>query len=343
MNENIHKLGFYFSASSFAKMAGELERWLPKEAAFHPLTHLVLKNGVNKSPLDMVMIDDIERVVVADVVSPPDRFKRYSEHSALFRDGANGKEVKKAFLEECVYPVIKAHPRLDWFTLGHSHPFADEAWLSTGGRESDEGTLNEKLRINQEHNMGFVFEILGYGRRNSTGLWEWFSNLLSASHSVIPVIKNPKALKLLGSWKFAVFGMTPDGLFKLDKPLVVLPNNHSYLRDAKSRPYYQTEDGMKWWKDNCTELSDSGFRVERKYLCRGWDVYNIRIDEDFTAAVCIPPSFPKAQAKTYRLFIIGNCVNYTELDTPEGDWKAGCDDIFKLRLVDLARYYRQRR
>lgn len=297
----------YFSKSAYRKLVAELERWYPKEASIYPLAHLVLNKRVNKSPLDTITLLDVERVVFVDVVCPPDEFKRNTAFSTKFNDGQQGEVMNKKFLEECVAPVIDKYPLLDLFTLGHSHPFAKKAWLSSGGRESDLGTLTEKLEVYQGKGFGFVFEILGYGRRHSK------------------------------EWKLAVFAMTPGGLIKFEKPPEILRNNHPCVHEAKRKPYFRTYRGEKWIKINCKRLREAGFSVSRGYLSRGWDAYTINASKDLRIVVCIPPFFPHTPAKIYQMIIIGESINFLELELPEGPWKT-CNKLSLLNLIEIAEH-----
>jgi hypothetical protein len=290
----------FFSASAHRELITEFDSQYPKEAGAYPLGHLVLNEGVCKSPLDTLEIGDVARVVFTRVISPQQQFKVNNRAMTAYDDGAKGLVMNPEFVHKLLAPAITKSPLLDMFTLCHTHPFASEPWLSFGADHSDINTLTKKLGVHQGNGFDFVLEILGYGKARSD------------------------------KWDLAAFAMTPAGLIELNKQIVVLSNNHEFVRAAKRKPLYRTIRGKRWHDNNSKELTRDGFSFQRRYLSRGWEAYTIDLIEDSKIVICVPP-FPEMKIKAYNLVFIGESRNILELAVPDYLRKK----LLKMNLVEL--------
>lgn len=320
-------MNVFFSTSAYDEMARELDRWSPREAAFYPLGQLVLKSGAHKSPLDTVVFDDIDRVVIPRVVFPPDEFKHYEKFRAVFHADGDAEAMNSAFRERCLDPVIDAFPRLDHLMLGHSHPFAEgRGWpmISSGGRHSDLGTLRAKLPLFAATGLAFILEILAHKCEPSP-----LPRAMECGGAPIRRIDGP--------WYVTLFALTPSDLLIPQDPTWSIDDDHPFVIEALSRPYYASADGAAWAAESLRRLSAAGCAAERRYLSRGWDVYNITVAHDRRYAVCLPPSFPLACAKAYRVVRVGAVPCVIELALPDGPWQDPGLALSDYDLVELAR------
>lgn len=234
----------------------------PWEAAMYPLAQLVLREGIHKSPLDIVELDEIERIVVTHVFYPLDIHKKYSSGKATFYKGLGANEYMNRLLGE----FIARYPLLDSFCKQHSHPFQGKVYLSYGDLTHS------------------IFNSYNWFR--SKGLNTMFSFVMT------PMLK-------LEGWYFSCFGLKADGRH-VELMVDFVSRGHSYVQAARSQPYYSTVDGGQWCDETKSQLIAAGLKVSRNVLRRGWRRYTVDLSGN-KYVICLPPFFPNQTAKVYKV------------------------------------------
>lgn len=257
-------------ANKFYKLGKEKGKaaW---EAAMYPLAHLVLREGVYKSPLDVIELTEIERIVITHVFYPLDEHKDYSAHSAKFKNP----EKANNYLNNVLGYYIDEYPLLDVFCKQHSHPGFGMGFLSSGD-------LNHS-----------IFNAYNWYRRK--GLNTMISIVMT------PDIKGE-------TWKYHCFGLRDDGRHKkLD--VEIISKSHRYVKEAKEKPYYCFNEGAVWCDNSKVSLVNAGYKVSRNILRRGWKRYTLKIGGE-KIVICIPPFFPSQTVKVYKVTkdLVNPCV-----------------------------------
>jgi hypothetical protein len=135
--------------------------------------------------------------------------------------------------------------------------------------------------------------------------------------------------------------MTPSGLMKFSDSAKILKEKHDFIADTKRKPFYGLRKGRRWIEDNLKQLSKNSITVYDKMPRRGWKPLILSLTNSLEIVVYIPPSFPEEVVKIYRRFVIGVTNNFMELDLPEGAWAGAGSSLSKLKLLDLAQYYKE--
>ncbi|PLX24608.1 hypothetical protein C0580_04905 [Candidatus Parcubacteria bacterium] len=125
----------YFCSDAWRKATNEVQRWFDIgmeregkrfECAMYPLAALETRSS--KSPLEMVGLDDIDKVVVTHVLWPHDRFKDYGPGHAGFNPGVN------EHFNPMVEAMIRRYPQIEACAKMHSHTFKARS-LSEGDKK----------------------------------------------------------------------------------------------------------------------------------------------------------------------------------------------------------------
>lgn len=202
-------------------------------------------------------------------------------------------------LNPIINDYINRYPRLDTFCKMHSHP--------CGGRRLSPGDLY--------HNI-----LNSYPWMRSKGLNTMFSIVLTPTETY---------------WYFNCYGLNNFALnVKLECSFV--SKNHSLVKVAKQRPYYQTEIGSQWCDHNKGELKKANYQITRNTLNHGWRRYTIHLQQN-VVVVAIPPDFPLKPVKVYR--VTNNPQNnLQEILIPRSSlWSQSKTDLTEYYLLDLVK------
>jgi len=254
---------------------GKKKTGSPWESAMYPLAQLVLREGIKKSPLEIVELPEIERIVVTHVFYPLDIHKKYSSGNAAFHKDRGANE----YMNKLLGKYIARYPLLDVFCKQHSHPFVGKAYLSVGDLTHS------------------VFNSYAWFR--SKGLNTMFSFVMTPM---------PK----LTGWYFSCFGLRADGRH-VDLLVDFISRNHSFVKQAKSLPYYLTMEGSTWCDNAKSLFKQARITVARNVLRRGWRRYTLELENE-KYVVCLPPFFPNEEVIVYK--VIGEVDPYRKLILP---------------------------
>ncbi len=125
----------YFCSDAWQKATNEVQRWFDIgqrlqgqrwESAMYPLATIETSTG--KSPLELVGLDEIDKVVVTHVLWPHDKFKDYGPGRAGFKPGVN------EHFNPMVESMIARYPRIEACAKMHSHTFKARS-LSEGDKK----------------------------------------------------------------------------------------------------------------------------------------------------------------------------------------------------------------
>ena len=125
----------FFCKDAFLKVSKEVQKWFKIgiqkqnvrwESAMCPLG--TVETRVNKSPLEILELHEIKKVIITHVFYPPDRFKDFSSGHAKFKPGTD------TYFNPIIEKWIEKYPLLELFCKLHSH--------TVNGGGLSEGDLN---------------------------------------------------------------------------------------------------------------------------------------------------------------------------------------------------------
>ncbi|MFC1622373.1 hypothetical protein ACFL1Y_00035 [Patescibacteria group bacterium] len=157
----------FFCKDAFLKVCKEVEKWfnigmnkqkIRWESAMYPLG--TIETRVNKSPLEILELHEIKRVIITHVFFPPDRFKNFSSGYAKFKPGTD------TYFNPIIENWIEKYPLLELFCKLHSH--------TVNGSGLSEGDLN-----------GHIFNSVDWFR--SKGLNTIFSFLVTPKNKSLNI------------------------------------------------------------------------------------------------------------------------------------------------------------
>lgn len=221
----------------FFQLGIQLEK-TPWEAAMYPMASLVLKNGIHKSPLEFIDLNDIEVIVITQVFYPPNKCKDYSSGHAGFKNT----KIGNAMINQKINTYIHKYPLIDAFCKMHSHTGNKSKFLSSGD--------------------------IKYSILNA---YTWFRN--KGLNTMLSIVMTPQK----SGWNFTPYGLNSLGR-NIKLPVEIVSRNHYLVLKAKSQPYYETQNGSNWCDDNKAELIKLNYDISRNILRRGWRRYTVKIN-----------------------------------------------------------------
>lgn len=266
----------YFCVSAFRNIQREVTRWFhigekekgkPFEAVGFPLSHLILKEDVHKSPAETVSFEDVEAVVITHVAIPPDEIKNYSPYRANFKKrGKNVEKFNQLFSKRRIDPVIHKYPLLMVCSRIHSHPFG-------------------KLTVNSKGDLETCMRDEVNARRNG----------LLFSLSFIMTVKKSSNGKM--SWE--IFGYVVKDGQQDPVSIKLIADDDSLARTARRQPYYKKSQGIIWERRVESHLTENVDCFEKKRLSRGWTSIWAKVAKQELILV-VPPFFPHDNPRAYR-------------------------------------------
>lgn len=278
----------------------------PHEAAMYPLSFVTLKPGVNKSPIELVSLDEILNVVVADIALVPDRYKAFSSHHCAFNAGDECEGEMNRVMNDSILDRISLHPCLDVIGKQHSHPFPGKAFLSAGD-------LNHSIL-----NSSNMYRAAGFNTM--------FSHVMTRSSEGVWTVNN------FALWRLGINKKLPEA--------IVIGDNHSLAREAKSLPYYLTDEGRGWCDSNKSLLKQEGFNPRRDVMRRGWRRYFLVHLGTPWLLITIPPFFPSQLVVVYKVSQSRKEMDTKKLSVPY-PWNSSSEDLSAFSLSELAKHFQR--
>ncbi|MBI4149567.1 hypothetical protein HY491_03905 [Candidatus Woesearchaeota archaeon] len=299
----------FFSSHAFRVSAVEAERYyqkgmkaegMPWETAMYPLAHLVLKEGIEKCPLELAELDEIACIVIPRVAIPPDIFKAHSCHAAK-HGGVPVEEMNTTFQRQCL-DILLRFPHLGMFVKQHSHHTLELTRPSEG---------------DMQHNI-----LNAYAWYRSKGLNTMFSMIMTR-HAMMP------------KWFIHAHALGKENQNVELGQVTVIADNHPLCMDARKKPYYDTQEGAEWCDRNKAALRAAGFQISRQFLPRGYRRYIISYEKESVVMV-LPPDFPLKPVRVFRI-IDAQKNMFAPLPLP-GQWQQQ-NAFSRLGMLELARHY----
>jgi len=316
----------YISHVAYRKTLAEADKYYrlglekekaPYECALFPLSSLLLKEGLEKSPLELVDLDEIEGITIPFVLIPPTNAKRYAPSKAAFIEHNDGGREASLDFNRRIARVIDKYPRLTLIGRMHTHPW----------EKADRLSLGDKFHI--FHNTAWLVE--------------------KGFNTALNIVLSRKG----DGWVFNAYGL--DRNFNhLELPIVFVSNDHEIIRGSLQGPaFYDTKEGDDWIVRNLEELEKSGVLFDENFLKRQWKRFIIWLDREGSEReekenntgkrifICLPPLFPKERARVLEIVDIKKNI-FKPLALPKGSsWEQKKESIAlsEYSFLEIVRYY----
>jgi len=309
----------YMSESAYTQAVAEANKFYelgiqnskaPWEAAMFPLAAVFVKRGVEKSPVEMIHLDEIKEVVVTRIAIPDDKYKTHSPGSAKFQPKGEDWERMNAEFNDHIQDILYEHPLLACICKMHSHPFSGRAFLSFGDVAKSIMNIPDS----------------------------WFRNL-----GINTVISMVMTLNKAREWEIHCYGLTR-WRYNISLGRARIINDSSErIQQALSMPYYISDAGNDWELVNLAALKEQNLKPFRIFFVRGWKGFVFEPRQNKQLLICLPPFFPKGRALAYWVKDLKN-FQFEKTGMPKhSQWASTSDSIKDYLLLELAAHFRRRK
>lgn len=314
----------FVTETAWRKILSEIERWareglarsgIPFEAIAYPLSALLPKDprAPTPTPLEPLSVEALGALVVVDAAIPPDEVKSFTAYNCHFEapDLALFQRVFNHQIDE----VVRRFPGLGVYSKLHSHPFPGGDFLSGGDLQQNvfhpkaiawrERLGLEEAILHVVYPRRPVHEIVGVAP--GAGPRDEFSRetLVEEEEARRYRRETDRGAVLhasdTGPWGLATFAVTGAGQLRRLPGPVFVPDEHPRAQAARALPYWMTRAGKRWDDHQKAALAAAGFAPSRGLLGRGWRRYIVSPGGGYDVVLCLPPDFPKRQARVLRI------------------------------------------
>lgn len=319
------ELQVLISKHAAEKLFSEVRRWVNLglqhqghafESLMYPLASMIPRQEKIRSPLDTILLTDIQMMLIDEIAIPPDNIKAFSAANCHFEGDLA--QANRDF-NRSIDDIFLKRPRLELFSKLHTHPFVDGDFLSDGDIYHGINAAKAQAWRNQKGLASTILHIVYPNKTPRMSHSNW-----SLRHDGAYDKKN-KTL-----WKIATWASTQHGIIRLEDAAII-NNRHHALQASRRKTYWQTPQGAAFCDQEKAALRAAGYRVSRNLLPRGWRRYIIELKQG-DILVALPPDFPFIAPKIYK--IISAWKNeFEELALPYRFGERRYEDLYLLNLV----------
>ena len=275
----------------------EVQKWVdeglrcggsPLESLVYPLSAMIPARQM-KCPMEPVELGDLRAMVLDAAAIPPDSIKQFSPTNCHFapEDPAEANRRFNLIIDE----QLRQRPRLAVNSKMHSHPFSASPFLSGGDIYHG---VNSPSAVSWRQRRGLSTAILHVVCPDATPVLGQRSWRVTVDGAVCGTGRRKV------TWRIRSWGSTASGSMQDLGDARIVPDRHRWVRASRRLPYWSKKHGAAWCDRQKAALRETGYRVSRNLLGRGWRRYLVE-SAGRHLLLALPPDLPAAPPRVLQI------------------------------------------